>query len=122
MQDAALSENFNTFMTGTTGAGKSYWINWFPVQTHILDTSRKNDTEVLLVDVGGGHGQDLDRFISTYPDAKGRYVLEDLPAVVQDYQHGNPRIEPVKHDFFKPQPIKGQSQCLEKSKCGLISN
>jgi hypothetical protein len=107
-QDPVLSDNFNTFMTGVRG-GRLNWVEWFPVQDRILaGHSHHEDRDVLLVDVGGGRGHDLNTFIQKFPDAKGRYVLEDLPAVIDDYQGANSRIEPVKHDFFKEQPIQGR--------------
>ncbi|PCH06272.1 Winged helix-turn-helix transcription repressor DNA-binding [Penicillium occitanis (nom. inval.)] len=56
---------------------------------------------------GGGKGHDLNKFITTVPDAKGRYVLEDLPVVIDDTYDRNPRIDAVKHDFFQEQPIQG---------------
>ena len=113
-QNPEYSENFNTYMTGTPKGGRSHWVNWFPVRKHILDKAPAqdggggddDDATVLMVDIGGGRGHDLDSFIERFPDARGRFVLEDLPTVVADYQDANHRIEPVKHNFFDPQPIK----------------
>ncbi|KAL4990839.1 S-adenosyl-L-methionine-dependent methyltransferase [Aspergillus falconensis] len=109
-QDPALSANFNTFMTGTAGAGKkSHWVNWFPVQEHLLDEARRDKNAVLLVDVGGGRGHDLVTFLTKFCDAPGRAILQDLPGVIDDYQPDDvwgERIEPVKHSFFDVQPIQ----------------
>ncbi|KAL6239734.1 hypothetical protein BDW75DRAFT_236333 [Aspergillus navahoensis] len=109
-QDPALSANFNTFMTGTAGAGKkSHWVNWFPVQEHLLDGARRDKDATLLVDVGGGRGHDLVTFLTKFPDAPGRAILQDLPGVIDDYQPDKVwggRIEPVKHSFFDVQPIQ----------------
>lgn len=94
-------------MTGVRG-GRPHWVNWYPIQERIIDGASGNDEDVLLVDVGGGRGHDLDTFIRRFPDAKGRFILEDLPAVIDDYQAINPRIDPVKHDFFTRQPVHGE--------------
>jgi hypothetical protein len=106
-QDPDLSENFNTFMTGVRGA-RPHWIQWFPIRERILNGASQDDKDVLLVDIGGGRGHDLHRFIETFSDTKGRFVLEDLPVVIDDYRGANARIEPLKHDMFTPQPIHGK--------------
>jgi hypothetical protein len=94
-------------MTGVRGSRPS-WFNWFPIQSNILSGFTQNDDDVLMVDIGGGRGHDLESFISKFPQIKGRFVLEDLPAVIDDTRDLNQRIEQVKHDFFNPQPIKGK--------------
>lgn len=96
-------------MTGVRGS-RPHWVHWFPVQEELINGSSGKDEDVLLVDVGGGKGHDLNKFITTFPDAKGRYVLEDLPVVIDDTYDRNPRIEAVKHDFFQEQPIQGISR------------
>jgi hypothetical protein len=93
-------------MTGVRGS-RPHWVHWFPIQEELINGSSGKDEDVLLVDVGGGKGHDLNKFITTFPDAKGRYVLEDLPVVIDDTYNRNPRIEAVKHDFFQKQPIQG---------------
>ncbi|KAK9772983.1 putative O-methyltransferase domain-containing protein [Seiridium cardinale] len=105
--DPVKSTNFNTFMTGTGGGKKNHWTKWFPVEGHLIGSKPPGKEEVLLVDVGGGRGHDLDAFITKFPAAGGRYILEDLPSVIDDYQEVNSAIEPVKHSFFDPQPIHG---------------
>lgn len=105
-KDAELSENFNTFMTGVRG-GKPHWVNWFPIQDRLLEGIRSKASDVVLVDVAGGRGHDLHTFIQKFPNTPGRFVLEDLPAVIDDYRNLNPRIEPMKHDIRIPQPVKG---------------
>lgn len=104
------SEDFNTFMTGSGHVKKHHWTSWFPLQERILDgadPSRGGD-EVLMVDLGGGHGQDLDEVLRKFPGAKGRFVVQDLPGVIEMYNGDNPRIEPMAHSFFDPQPVKGE--------------
>ena len=107
-KDPAVTKIFNTFMAGVRGR-RSHWVHWFPVQEELIKGSSGKPEDALLVDVGGGKGRDLNSFITTFPEAKGRYVLEDLPVVIDDTYDRNPRIEAVKHDFFQEQPIQGMS-------------
>ncbi|KAI9667482.1 MAG: hypothetical protein M1821_000298 [Bathelium mastoideum] len=61
---------------------------------------------VLIVDVGGGKGHDLQQFISHYPESKGSFILQDLPEVIAEVNGLHSRITPMVHDFFTPQPVK----------------
>lgn len=78
-----------------------HWTTWFPVRRHFLsewtvEDENGNDT-VLLVDMGGGNGHDLQRFLQVFPEAKGHLVLQSL-------KEG---ITSMVHDIFQPQPIVG---------------
>ncbi|MCJ1343168.1 hypothetical protein MMC31_001360 [Peltigera leucophlebia] len=99
-------KDFNTFMEGNRG-GRKHWIDWFPVESHILSAIPSAENDTLLVDVGGGKGHDLERFLSKYPQTKGRLVLQDLPSTINSIQQLSPDIRPMSHDFFTPQPVKG---------------
>jgi len=68
---------------------------------------------VLLVDVAGGRGHDIQAFKKAFPNKKGRLVLEDLPAVIDDISELDEGIERVKYDFFTPQPIKGELKYIK---------
>ncbi|KAF9889284.1 hypothetical protein FE257_007392 [Aspergillus nanangensis] len=97
-------DRFNTFMEG----GRDellHWAHWFPVQEQLLDGAVAD--RPLLVDVAGGRGHDLAGFKERFPSGPRRLVLEDLPSVIEDIQHLDSDIQRVKHDFFKPQPVKG---------------
>ena len=71
---------------------------------------KEDDDAVLIIDVAGGHGHDLESFRRRFPDAKGRMILQDLPVVIRDVQNLDPRIERMEHDMFLPQPIKGTNR------------
>ncbi|KAM0120027.1 hypothetical protein ACP6JC_003259 [Aspergillus fumigatus] len=67
------------------------------------------DDGVTIVDVGGGRGHILRQIRETEPDLKGRFILQDRPIVIEENgreleSHG---IEPMAHDFFQLQPVKG---------------
>jgi hypothetical protein len=101
-----ILENFNTFMTGVRGSRPS-WIEWFPMQERVFDGYTAADSSVLLVDIGGGRGHDTEAFRKRFPNLKGRLVLQDLPAVIDDIKTLDESIEQLKHDFFTPQPVWG---------------
>jgi hypothetical protein len=73
-------------------------------------TSHLTDNDVLLVDVGGNQGHDLVRFRKKHPQAPGRLILQDLPAVVAG--HTDETIEAMAYSFLDPQPVKGESAII----------
>ena len=85
------------------------WFSFYPGIEHLLQES-PDASRPFLVDVGGNTGHSLNSFATKYPDLTGRLVLEDLPQVIEGIgMQGvklDPRIEPVKYDFFTPQPVK----------------
>lgn len=95
---------FNTFMEGQR-VGRVQWFHHFPVDS--LGGDSNNADTVLMVDVGGGRGHDLEAFKSAYPQQQGRLIVQDLSATIDDIKHPKPGIEAMKHDFFRSQPVKG---------------
>ena len=107
------SRDFDTFMTASR-KNRPIFADWFPVQEQILDGYRcaaNNEDGVLLVDIGGGRGQDVETFKNRFPGARGRMILQDLPRTVE-HARLSPGIEVMAHDFMKPQPIKGRISFL----------
>lgn len=105
-QDQRKQALFNSYMSSRR-EGKPSWFEAYPME-RVLDGAIMHEDAVLLVDVGGNHGHDLQRFYNRYPDAPGRLILQDLPSVVSS----GPRlkgIEAMGYSFFSPQPVKGQS-------------
>ncbi|OAX79907.1 hypothetical protein ACJ72_05771 [Emergomyces africanus] len=99
----SLLKDFNTFMGNTMGARK-YWVDWYPVQSEILDGASQD--KALIVDVGAGKGHDLLAYMKKFPDT-GRLVLQDLPEVVDGLENLDTAIDKVAYDFFTEQPITG---------------
>ena len=95
-------------------AGKANWTHegFYPVAEYLGALAKPDDNAVLLVDVGGGMGHDLEEFQARFPDLKGRLLLQERPEVVRQITKVSPRIEVTEHDFFKAQPIKGTSSPL----------
>lgn len=90
------------------------WSAWFPAEAIFGSEAKQNSDRVFFVDFAGGFGHDLSAFAAKYPDQQARFVLQDLPNVidegeakrVKDGSQLDSRIELSKHDFFHPQPIK----------------
>lgn len=100
--------------------GQAFWAdpNFYPVEQRLLQGFPAKETQVplpserpvLLVDVGGSMGHDLKRFIEVHPTAPGRFILQDLPQVIEKVAIQDMRIEAVPHDFHNPQPVRGEPQ------------
>ena len=92
--------------------GRASWMDpgFYPVDRLLTPTSSptpNNNNNILLVDVGGGKGHDLNEFRSKWPTARGRLVLQDQPAVLAEATGLHESIERMPHDFFTEQPCKG---------------
>jgi hypothetical protein len=101
--------NFNDLMAGQK-MNRVDWFTFADAKSILLDGYNDGiGGSVLMVDVGGGRGGDLDSFRSSHPDVGGKLVLQDLPPVIEDIKDLHEDIVRVKHDFFTPQPVKGPS-------------
>lgn len=80
-----LLNSFSTFFEADRGS-RPNWVDWFPVKQKLLSDPSKPVTkeDILYVDVAGGRGHDLVAFKKKFPDYPGRYVLLDLPYIVED--------------------------------------
>ena len=83
------------------------WVEWFPVEDYLSENGIK-EAEPLLVDVGGGHGHDVQAFARKFPRAKGKLILQDRASVLQEVSDLDldSRITKQATDFFEPQPVK----------------
>ncbi|KAL9084756.1 MAG: hypothetical protein Q9165_007931 [Trypethelium subeluteriae] len=111
-EDSEQKEDFDLYMSSRRqGALAPEWWETYPAATELLKSTvgLKRDTDaVLLVDVAGGRGHDLEKFRQHYPDLPGRCILQDLPETIEDLKGNPPRgCEMQGYDFFTAQPIKG---------------
>jgi demethylsterigmatocystin 6-O-methyltransferase len=84
---------------------EEHWVDSYPVMAAIGDYKAAADS-ALLVDIGGGFGQQALAFKHKIADTKGRIVVQDLETTL----NSAPKVEGLEfqeHDFFKEQPIKG---------------
>jgi len=96
---------FNTFMEGQR-LGRIPWFEYYPVESSLYDGLISDDA-VLIVDVGGGRGHDLEAFKGVFPRQRGRVIVQDLPNTINEIDYLAPGVESMRFDFFTPQPIKG---------------
>ena len=82
------------------------WFDIYPVATKFAN-ARKDAEAILLVDIGGGPGQEVDLFKQRYPDIPGLCVLQDLPLTIERIDKLHEGIERMVYNFFEPQPVKG---------------
>ena len=90
--------------------GLSSWFEVFPMASQLVPGFNNGDPEaVLLVDIGGNWGHELQGFHEAHPDAPGRLILQDLPVMIEKFGGKSPPgIEIMTYDFFTPQPVKGE--------------
>lgn len=103
-----LASCFNNYMSGYR-AGKSSWVDpgFYPVEERLGNGMKQGADEVLLVDVGGGLGHDLELLKQNHAGVPGKLVLQDKEEVVKQTTAPDAVFEKMAHDFFTPQPIHG---------------
>jgi hypothetical protein len=108
----------HAFFEGDRGS-RPIWVDWFPVQEVLLDDTSKpvGEDDILYVDVAGGRGHDLLDFKRRFSKYPGKYILMDLPHVVNDNTLHLTGVEKRPFDFFKDQvvPSKNIAQGCEPS-------
>ena len=100
-------EFFNQCMAARRSADQT-WLSVFPVEEY---TKGWDPKAPVYVDIGGSIGHQCAQFKSKYPGVVGRVILQDLPQTIE-HALQTPEVENMAHDFFQPQPVKGQSQAL----------
>ena len=108
---SGVMENFNTFMTGVRG-GRQSWVDWFPIEKQLLDDAADDEGAACMVDVGGGHGHNVIEVRDRFPSVPGRFIVQDLPSVIEEVGDSDARIETMGMNMFNPQPVKGMSHRL----------
>ena len=79
----------------------------YPVEDNLANGVIREEDAVLLVDVGGGTGQNLQEFRGKYPSLHGQLVLQDKPEVIKVATGLDQGIKAMAYDFFTEQPVKG---------------
>ena len=67
--------SFDDYMRSRRLVDAPQWFDIYPAATKFANV-RKDVDAALLVDIGGGPGQELERFKARYPDVPGRCVLQ----------------------------------------------
>ncbi|KAL9092176.1 MAG: hypothetical protein Q9165_004609 [Trypethelium subeluteriae] len=96
--------DLQSFMDGLYGGPlRSHWLSWFPMSDILTGLI---EDEVAFVDIAGGRGHEGQAVLQK-TDCKGRFVLQDLPEVINSIRDLDLRIETMGHDFLRTQPVKG---------------
>ena len=98
--------DFDLFMKGRR-EGQADWLDFFPLEERIVNGFQRKDDAVLIVDIGGGLGHVIESILNKYPGLKGRCILQDISETIKRIESLRTGIEPMVHDFFLSQPIKG---------------
>ncbi|RDW93600.1 uncharacterized protein DSM5745_00922 [Aspergillus mulundensis] len=110
-ENPSLAKDFQQFMAFRQAMSPN-WVDWFDVEGAILDGYGKGQPDdTLIVDIGGGEGQQLRPFNRKFPPSAipGRRIVQDRPNVIANIIQpaSETGIEPMAYDFFTPQPVKG---------------
>ena len=118
--------NFNVFMGGQR-QDRVPFFDAYPMDQILFKDFHESSENVLLVDVGGGHGYNLEAFKKCFPDVSGKLILQDLPVVIDEIKDLDESIIRWKHNFFDPQPVIGmpveailRGQLFSNSRCENI--
>ena len=103
LSELGVLEAFQIFMS-TYRTDRPEFLDVFPADGQLLQDCK--DDDVLLVDVGGGRGHDIQKFIEKFPQKKGRLILQEIEDVAKQALEID-GMEVMVHDFFTPQPVKG---------------
>lgn len=100
------SRPLHEFMTTLNAEGVP-WFDAFPLERELGSFSGPH----VLVDVGGGFGQQCVNLKLRYPALQGKLVLQDLPQTLEQLpppiMAQLDGVERMPHDFFAPQPVEG---------------
>ena len=97
--------DFNLWMTGQRH-GRANWLDFFPFEERVARDFKAGDGAVMLVDMGGARGHEVEAIKERFPNLPGRFLLQDLSATIEQALPV-PGMEAFVHDFFTEQPIKG---------------
>lgn len=106
-----MMQYFSSFMQSYR-AGKKNWFDkgFYPVAERLFDGfDSAISNGVLLVDVGGGRGHDLEFFAAAHPSHPGKLILQDREPVIAEATAAGTANKPFDahaHDFFTPQPVE----------------
>ncbi|KAF2267964.1 S-adenosyl-L-methionine-dependent methyltransferase [Lojkania enalia] len=81
-----------------------HWIESYDIEKEVSSTAPAPDS-ALLVDVGGGFGQQAIAFKNKFPSLPGRIIVQDIPETL-DRAPATEGIEFMVQDFFSPQEVK----------------
>lgn len=107
-QNPERGSSFNSMMTVQRQGGES-WFDSYPITERLASGLRQDSDAVLMIDIGGGRGQELRDFQARYSALPGRLIVQDLPPVIADIDRQSIQgFEVSEYNFFEEQSIKGE--------------
>jgi len=97
--------DFGHCMEAVSGSVPS-WIEIYPTESSLVKSDGQRD-DVVVVDVGGSIGHDLNAFQRKHRLQPGRLVLQDLAEVLEGARVES-GITKMPHDFFTDQTVEGK--------------
>lgn len=89
-------------------ARRPNFTDFFPADKQLGKGFHHDDKDaVIFVDVGGGRGHETLALRKKFPHLPGRMIVQDRPEVIREITDKE-GMEVMEHDFFKPQPVKGE--------------
>ncbi|EON95867.1 putative sterigmatocystin 8-o-methyltransferase protein [Phaeoacremonium minimum UCRPA7] len=99
-----LTSDFNDAMECHSKYNLTPWPEVYPTDTVVAAAKPERP---LVVDVGGGKGHDLKKFLARHPEIPaGSLVLQDLPDILKGVE-SDQAISVQPYDFFTPQTVVG---------------
>jgi hypothetical protein len=95
-------------MRGVSESMKS-WVDIYPTESLLVDNDDGLCDGVVVVDIGGSTGHDINAFQRKHRLKSGRLVLQDLEKVLEQAEV-EPNITIMPHDFFRAQTVKGKAR------------
>ena len=89
-------------------AGRPSWLDpgFYSVSERLASGYDSTASEVLLVDVGGGQGHDMEDLLAKHTNLPGSLILQDQPDVVSKISPSPRGFEAMAHNFFTVQPVR----------------
>ncbi|KKA24025.1 O-methyltransferase family protein [Rasamsonia emersonii CBS 393.64] len=107
-KDAEWKKGFDDNMTARNKMLSIPWHVKYPAKERLVASRQVDARPVVIVDIGGNQGVDLQRFADSFPDLDCELILQDLPETLKGIPGPlDPRIKPTVYDFFTEQPVKG---------------
>ncbi|KAL9080896.1 MAG: hypothetical protein Q9159_007474 [Coniocarpon cinnabarinum] len=102
-QNTRCGQSLDLTMKGYA-AFRGNWLDVYPAENLIQAGDPQG---LLVVDVGGGLGHDMEKLRAKFPTGtKDRLILQDQPSVISKI-NSLEGVKVMSHDFFTEQPIKG---------------
>ena len=98
------------YMEAHKAAAPTWMDGSVPISDFELSGADIEKGRVMAVDVGGGAGHQMLALRRAFPELKGRLVVQDVALMIDQVDREVAEasgLEPMVHDFYTPQPVKG---------------